>query len=170
MSLTHQQKVVIIVLSITIPVIIIGMFGIFFYFTLNTSPTARRKMLLFYSDDSSYTEVSVTLTNNDRLQTPPQNKQGQFYIGVEFNNPDDKNIFDIGSGFAFPATVYDVLIANGMDFSDGVKCKITASPRIWWDGGTPFAVAIKSADGRTTYLDYETGKASLLYYIENDMK
>lgn len=90
-------------------------------------------------------------------------------MGVEYDDPDDKKLFDAGGGFVFPATVYDVLVANGLDFSDGVKCRITAAPRIWWDGGTPFAVGIKSEDGQTTYLDYETGKASLLNYIENDM-
>ncbi len=45
--------------------------------------------------------------------------------------------------------------------------KIMQSPKIWFDGWEPVLVSVEMGD--VVYLDYKTGKANLLDWIENDL-
>lgn len=163
--LTKKEKIIVAAVILLIVGVLVGFGVIFYYYLFATSPSKRKKMIKYYSDNNNYIEVGVTLRDTEKLQNKPNGEW--FYIRVEFNDPKDKDKFDVGSGFEFPVADYNVLKDNGFEFNDGVKCVVTAAPRIWWDGGTPFAVGIKSEDGQTEYLDFDTGKNNLLHYIKD---
>ncbi|MDE7107392.1 MAG: hypothetical protein K2O39_03630 [Clostridiales bacterium] len=163
--MTPKQKKIVSAVVVLFVVFIIAFFGFIIYITFNTSPTVRKKMINHYSNYNSYVEVYV------RIPETPKKGSELVHIGVEFigENADrfTKNGF---GGFCMPASNYDVMVSNGFNFEDTETVyKFLASPAIWWDGGQPFAVAVFSEDDSTVYLDYETGKKNLLYYIKNDM-
>ncbi len=165
--MTKSQKTTIIVVSVVAALLIALIAVIIYYYAFATSPVVRKKMIVYYENDDSYTEVYAKIVD------PPQASDGKgVFIGVEFVGDVDSEFTANGAeGFSMPQTDYNSLIENGVDFDNTETVyKFIASPRIWWNGGQPFAVAMYSEDGQTVYLDYDTGKADLLYYIENVMK
>ncbi|MDE5593500.1 MAG: hypothetical protein K2I75_06170 [Clostridiales bacterium] len=164
--ITRKNKICIIVAVIAIVGMIVG-FGFIIYYNFHTSPSVRKKMVNHYSDDNSYVVVYAKIAS-----TPPKPNVGdQFWFEVEFiGEIDESFIKNSARGFYMPAADYDIMVSNGLDFKNRETVyKFLASPWIWWDGGQPFAVAVFSEDGQTVYLDYETGKNNLLYYIKNDL-
>ena len=60
------------------------------------------------------------------------------------------------------------LVENGFfDVMEEKEFKVITSFYMWWDGWNFPIVGIKSED--TVYLDYKTGKANLLDWIQNDL-
>lgn len=163
--MTSKQKKIIIAVVVLLVVFLVVPYGHAIYFTFHTAPSVRKKMVNYYSNDNSYVEVHARITET------PKKGSNYVYIKVEFVGQIDKGfISNRARGFDMPVSDYDIMVSNGFDFEDREAVyKVLASPAIWWDGGQPFAVAVFSEDGQTVYLDYETGKKNLLYYIKNDM-
>lgn len=166
--MTPKQKKIIIAVVVLLVVFLVVLYGHVIYFTFHTAPSVRKKMINHYSNDKNYVEVQARIT-----ETPKPYYKGNkwVFISVEFIGEVDKHFKNNSArGFEMPLSDYDIMVSNGVDFEDREAVyKFLASPMIWWDGGQPFAIAVFSADGKTTYLDYETGKKNLLYYIKNDM-
>ena len=151
-----------------------------FWFMFPTTPSVRRKIYNEYLDDSKYETISGTATIS------VWGDDGYVFINI---TPDEEFLQarpDYTPGYVLP---YEIDSVNGeylkttnfnevlTDFETneyGYKIytlpgtvTIVVNNSIWWDGDKPNLISIE-IDG-TTYLDYETGKANLLDYVQNVM-
>lgn len=181
--MTKKKKLTLITLSVIGGIVLLGgtlVFIIFvgFWFLFPTSPRVRQMIYDEYSDDTKYVTIYGTaklyvLDNNDYvfvdiypddefLQTHTQYKAGyaHSYEIDSVNNDYLKN-----NGFYESLTEFE--IGDSGEYALNGTVTLVVNESIWWDGDEPNLISI-DING-TTYLDYETGKANLLYYVQNVM-
>lgn len=165
--------------------VLVSLFCLSGCFMLPTMPWQREEMYSYYSDDSNYIEVYGTITANffdydgtgwvllfdDEFVSANQELCKNF----SSNNPH-------GAGFQITNKTYEILFENGFydlvldesEIDESVEYPaiieetvyIVTSIRTWWGMGCP---VIQVRVGDTVYLDYETGKANFLSWIQNEM-
>ena len=157
-------------------------------FLLSISDKERAEIFSYYSNDDNYLEVTGILINN---YLGRDGNTGWFIMfDEEFVSQNEKicKRFPInnpcGAGGKIVSNSQNILIDNGFydllidpDYSNiypetkpliEEQITIITCPKIWWDGWDPPIVAVKVGD--TVYLDFETGKANFLDWIQNDLR
>lgn len=182
--MTKKKKATIISLSVIGGVLLTAgvlAFIIFvgFWFLWPTTPRVRQLIYNEYADDSKYITITGTAT------VSVWGDDGYAYINI---TPDEE-FLQSHTNYTPGVLPYEIDSVNGeylrttnfheilTDFETekyGYKIytlpdtvTLTVNNSIWWDGDKPNLISIE-VDG-TTYLDYETGKANLLYYVQNVM-
>ena len=183
--MTKKIKIIIsISVVITFVIIFVFFFGMF-WMMCHTSKSARKLMYNHYSDDANYVTIygdaffktdygdgmTVTITLSEEcVQALNQNQDKRVYtteksysyVIYEINH---KALKENG----FYGALDEVIRDNNTTYYRADKpITLTIDESIWWDGGTPVAVSVTVGD--TCYLDFDTGKANLLYYVQNIMK
>ena len=166
-KLTRKQKISIAIAAILIVGFLVGIGFILYYYLVGTSPTVRKKMVEYHENDENYFDVCAKITS----PTPYKYNDPCVSVAVEFVGGDNGVFTDNeAGGLKMPLTNYNAIVENGLDTSDGEAVyRFTVAAGSWYGQVYSYAVAVYSEDGEAVYLDYETGKADLLYYIKNDM-
>ena len=155
-------------------------------FLLPTGKMERARMCSYYGNDDNYVEArgiltfieldrgdNISLIINFDEEFISQNEDILYKFKKDPPCTTGKIIGDskqilIDNGF------YDLLIDPGYEVTwqntepliDGL-ITIRIALKIWGDGWDPIIVSVKVGD--TVYLDFETGKANLLDWVQNEM-
>jgi len=184
--MSKKKKIAIITVSVVAGVVLIVgiiLFIIFtgFWFLLPTSPEVRQLIYDEYADDTKY----VTIYGTAELHVSEQHNYAYFKINLDseclqthtqYQRADNTYLYDIDSvnnDYLKTTDFYESLTEFEIDDS-GEKIyqlngtvTLIVNESIWWDGDKPNLVSF-DVNG-ITYLDYETGKSNLLYYVKNVM-
>lgn len=150
---------------------------------LPTSSRQRAKMCSYYSNDDNYVEVSGT------MRSCHLNQGNHIKLTILFDEESVSQNKDFYKQFISLSMTTGVivgyseivLIDNGFyalfvnpDYETEAKpmpeeqVTIITCLKMWGDGWDPVIVSVKVGD--TVYLDFETGKANLLDWVQNDMR
>ena len=166
MNLTRKQIVSITIAAIIVAAVIVGFGFIFYYYLFGTAPNVRKSMLNYCENDDNYFEVYAKITSPDAYKyNDPCVSISVEFVGGEDEIFTEKKI----TGLGMPLSNYNAMIASGLDTEDGETVyRFVLSAGSWYGQIYSYVVAVYSEDGDTVYLDYETGKANLLYYIKKE--
>lgn len=150
----------------------------------SVKPWEREKMYNYYTQDSNYFPVwgGLEVCSDDY-------DDGRERWVINFNESCIAYLEDEGLIKRFiQETSADFLVVNknqkileeagfyenlekagiGQNEQGSPIIKIMQSPKIWFDGWGPVLVSVEMED--VVYLDYETGKANFLDWIQNDLQ
>ena len=157
-------------------------------FLLPISDKERAEIYTYYSNDDNYFKLTGFLVDNylDRI-----GNAGWFIMFDEdfiAENPELCEKFSNYNPLGAPGKIVNksqnILIENG--FYDLLidteheniypqteplieeRITIITNQKMWWEGWDAVIVAVSVGD--TVYLDFETGKANLLDWIQNDLR
>lgn len=183
--MTKKKKITIIALSVIGGIVLLGgtvAFIIFtgFWFLFPTSPKVRQIIYDEYSDDAKYVTISgtaklhvlensdyvfVELYPDDEFFQTHTNYRADYVPSYEVDSVNNEYLMN--NGFYESLTEFELGNRGEKIYSLNGTVMLVVNESIWWDGDKPNLISI-DING-TTYLDYETGKANLLYYVQNVM-
>ena len=142
--------------------------GITAYFLLGPiKPWERKKLYNYYSEDANYVVIKGKITESEIVK-------GEIFLSIEMDVEAYGEIYEnwmIDSYFNSPYFRIDEqseIVAEGNGFLGVIEenkvFEFTTSFRMWWNGWRFPIVGISSEE--TVYLDYDTGKANFLEWIQ----
>ena len=151
-----------------------------FWFMFPTTPRVRQLIYDTYSNDDGYVTISGTGTltvcgsegdlyvkitpYEEFLQAHPNYTPG-YALTYEIDSVNSEYLKT--TNFHEILTDYETNEYGSKIYKLPGTVTLTVNNSIWWDGDYHNLISIE-VDG-TTYLDYETGKANILYYVQNVM-
>ena len=183
--MTKKKKITIITISVIGGILLFGGIFAFIVFTglgflLPTAPKVRQLIYDEYADNTKY----VTIYGTAKLCVSEEYSYS--YVSIYLDEECLKTHTQYRADYAYKYEIDSVNndYLKSTDFYKSLtECEIgdrgekiyllnnrvtlIVNESIWWDGDEPNLISI-DING-TTYLDYETGKANLLHYVQNVM-
>lgn len=165
-KLTTKNKICLIIAVIVIIGFCVGFGFIIYYYLWGTSPTVRKKMASYCSNDDNYFVVYGRIIDSK----PYKFNDPLVSFSVELIDGENEDFISNTKGLYMPLSAYNAMMQNGVDMNDDQTVyKFITSAGEWYGNIHPYTVAVLSEDGQTAYLDYQVGKQILLDFIKNDL-